>query len=97
MGALGGRDTSSSRSLSRSLSLLCSISRSRSLSRSCSSSSTLDGPGDPILRLYEVRINGGGGGSAPGGFCATECPPVALLVTVEDGFTAGSRSLLIWR
>ena len=96
VGALGGRATSSSRSLSRSLSLFCSSSRSRSLSRSCNSRSTLDGPGDPILRLYEVRINGGGGGSAPGGFWVTEWPLVPLLLVTVDGFTAGSRSLLIW-
>lgn len=51
VGALGGLATSLSRSLLRSLSLLCSISaRSLSRSRSWSSSSTLEGPGELILR-----------------------------------------------
>lgn len=50
VGALGGLATSLSRSLLRSLSLFCSISRSLSRSRSWSSSSTLEGPGELILR-----------------------------------------------
>ena len=82
VGALDTLD-SSSRSLSRSL----SSSRSRSRSRSWSSRSTRDGPGEPIRRLlYDVSMRGGGGGRAPGGFCAR----FPLLVIVL-GFTC-SRS-----